>query len=61
MQIGHWSLERAMERINSSKRKRESPDEDEVGERKAAQDDAKNVVNQVRLQPHFNAYLGGLE
>ena len=36
-----------MERINSSKRKRESPDEDEVGERKAAQDDAKGVVNQV--------------
>ncbi|CAL8460668.1 g198 [Coccomyxa elongata] len=46
MQIGHWSLERAMERINSSKRKRESPDEDEVGERKATQDDAKGVVNQ---------------
>ncbi|EIE25482.1 WD40 repeat-like protein [Coccomyxa subellipsoidea C-169] len=46
MHLAHWSLERAMDRINFSKRKRESPDEDELSERKAAVDAAKGVVNQ---------------
>lgn len=45
-----------MERTLSSKRKRESPDEDEVGERKAAQDDAKGVVNQVRFPQDFQCH-----
>lgn len=47
MQVGHWSLERAMDRISSAKRKRESPDEDEVAECEEAAEAAKTVVNQV--------------
>lgn len=47
LQMGHWSLERAMQRINFSKRKRESADEDELAEMKAAVETAKGIVNQV--------------
>ena len=47
LQVGHWSLERAMDRISSAKRRRESPDEDEAAERDEAAEAAKTVVNQV--------------
>lgn len=53
MQIGHWSLERAMDRIGSAKRKRESPDEDEVAETLETIEITRKVVGQVILVNHF--------
>lgn len=47
MQIGHWSLERAVDRIGSAKRKRESPDEDEVAEILETVELTRKVVGQV--------------
>ena len=46
-QIGHWSLERAMDRIASAKRRRASPDEDWLQEQEAAAEAAKTVVHQA--------------
>ena len=48
MQIAHWSLERSMDRIGSAKRKRESPDEDEVAEILETVELTRKVVSQVR-------------
>ncbi|CAK0746230.1 hypothetical protein CVIRNUC_001676 [Coccomyxa viridis] len=46
LQIAHWSLERAMDRISSAKRKRESPDEDEVAEIQKTLGVTRRVVGQ---------------
>ena len=47
-QLGHWSLERAMDRIASAKRRRGSPDEDEAAEQQAAAEAAKTIAHQAR-------------
>ena len=49
MQIGHWSLERAVDRIGSAKRKGESPDEDEVAEILETVELTRKVVGQESL------------
>ncbi len=57
MQIGHWSLERAVDRIGSAKRKRESPDEDEVAEILETVELTRKVVGQVSYTVLFSLYL----
>ena len=51
LQIAHWSLERAMDRISSAKRKRESPDEDEVAEIQETLEVTRRVVGQACTHP----------
>ncbi|KAK9810076.1 hypothetical protein WJX72_004396 [[Myrmecia] bisecta] len=46
LQIAEFSLDRAAERLAGAKRKRESADEDEAGERQAAVEAAKAVIQQ---------------
>lgn len=50
-----------MDRINASKRKRESPDEDEMSERKEAAETAKSVVNKVFSQHGKECHLSLLQ
>ena len=57
MQLAYFSLQRASQRLSAAKRKRDSPDEDEVAEQNDALAQVKTLVNQVK-RPSLHPLTG---